>query len=130
MAGTPLKRRQQVEEDFLEASLHGCSSIAVTLLYRLVGGPGRPEPLFQVGGENPPELRCFVGLAPGHVGPGVVVREVGEVQAKTERSVALQDAAELLQVGRLAVGGQAHNLVLVAEFPEAEVLRDCGVVHP
>ena len=37
--------------------------------------------------------------------------------------------AKLIEVGRLTVGAEAHHLVFVAKFPEAEVLGDRGVVH-
>ena len=60
---------------------------------------------------------------PRHRGALDVVPEVVEAELVAE-AVAPDDPAEDVQVLRLAVGGEAHHLVLVAVLGEAEVLRD------
>ena len=58
-----------------------------------------------------------------------MVLEIFQSQAETDASVGADDLAELLEIGRLAVSGQAHHFVLVAEFAEAQVLRHGRVIH-
>ena len=62
-------------------------------------------------------------------GAFAVVHEIFQAQAKAERAVGENDAAELVEIGGLAVSGQAHDFEFVAKLPEAEVLRDGRVVH-
>ena len=55
--------------------------------------------------------------------------EVLKAQPERKRTIGINDPAEFVQEFRLAVGCQAHHLILVAEFPEANVLRQRGVIH-
>ena len=88
-----------------------------------------PETFFEIRGEKAAEHRGAVGLAPGHVGALALVREIFQAQAEGKRRVHVNDAAKFIEEFRLAVGGEAHHFVFVAEFPEAEILRERGVIH-
>src|SRR5579863_2557229 len=58
-----------------------------------------------------------------------MVREVAKVQPHTKRPADRDDVAKLLKISRRTVGSQAHDLVFVAKFAEAEVLRHCCIKH-
>ena len=97
--------------------------------WRVSSGPSAatrgPEVAFH---RRAPERRQLGRAAvPRHRGALDVVPEVVQVELVAE-AVAPDDPAELVQVARLAVGGEAHHLVLVAVLGEAEVLRDGRVV--
>jgi hypothetical protein len=86
---------------------------------------GRAEEGFEFGGEEGADLG-------GAVVPGVgdvfaVVTEVAEVEAIGAVGPNVDDLAHLGKEGGLAVGGEAHDFVLVAEMGEAEVLGEGGV---
>ena len=75
------------------------------------------------------EFGSLAGVAPGHVGTRAVMLEIFEAQAETDASVGAHDAAKLIQISRLAVSGQAHDLVFVAKLAKPEILRHGGVIH-
>src|SRR5580700_12332103 len=60
------------------------------------------------------------------------MREIVEAELEAEIAAVVaeaEDVAEGLEVCGLAVGGEAHHFVLVAEFQEAEILRDRAVIE-
>lgn len=67
------------------------------------------------------------GLVPGHGHPFGMVDKVVEVEFKAAVTADAHNLAHLVQIDRLAIGRQAHNLALVAIFGEAEPLGDRGV---
>ncbi len=92
-----------------------------------VGRAGGAERLDHPVGEDAPDRRR--PFVPGHVDALLVVQEV--VEAELEHGpVELHELAHLVEVARLAVGGEAHHLALVAVVREAEPLRDGGVEDP
>src|SRR5271165_6500145 len=58
-----------------------------------------------------------------------MVLEIVKAQAEADAAVGVNNFSEFVEVSRLAVRGEAHHFVFVAEFPEAEVLRNRGVIH-
>ena len=96
---------------------------------RLIRWRAGPEPLFEVGRKKPAEHRRAARIAPGHFGALLLMREIFEAEAERKRAVGAHDAAKLVQKFRLAIGREAHHFVFVAKFPEAEILRERGVVH-
>ena len=57
------------------------------------------------------------------------MREILETELEGKRRVHVNDTAKFVEKFRLAVRGQAHHFVFVAKFPEADVLRQRGVIH-
>ena len=90
----------------------------------------RPQPLGHVVRIHRAQLGSFIGVAPGHLRPGAVVLEIFQAQAEADAAVGADDAAEFIEIGRLAICGQAHHFVFVAEFAESQILRHRRVVHP
>ena len=64
-----------------------------------------------------------------HVHVSLMMDEVFEAQLKTA-ALYLQYPAELLLIPALAVRGEAHDLVFVAETRKSEVLRQGRVIEP
>src|SRR5215472_9923894 len=91
--------------------------------------PGWPKARGHVIGKHRAELRSFAGVAPGHFWAGAMVLEVIQPEAKARASIGADDAAELIQVGRLTIGSKAHDFVFVTELAKSEVLRNGGVIH-
>jgi len=58
-----------------------------------------------------------------------MVDEVIEIQAKSDAAAGAHDAAKFLEIRGLAIGGEAHDFVFIAEFAEAEILRDGAVIN-
>ena len=58
-----------------------------------------------------------------------MVFEIFESQAEADPSGVADNAAELVHIGGLAVSGQAHDFVFVAEFAKSQILRHGRVIH-
>src|SRR5271155_3193412 len=101
----------------------------MALLDRLIGLARGAETLFQISRKKAAEDRRAVRFAPGHVRALILMREISEAETEGERAVHANDPAKLIEKFRLAVRRQAHHFVFVAEFPEAEVLRERRIVH-
>ncbi len=102
---------------------------AARSLSRWVSSPrnsrGAPNTSAIFGREHRAERRRAVG--PRHLDALVVMREVAEVELVAHAVAEAHDVAQLRQERRLAVGGEAHQLVLVAERRQPEELREGGV---
>ena len=116
-------------ENFFERGLHAGREIVVALLERLVGEARGAEAFFEIRRKKPAENGSAVGITPGHVRALRLVREIFQAQAEGKRRVHVNDAAKFFEEFRLAVGSEAHHFVFVAKFPEADVLRERGVIH-
>ena len=117
---------QQVQVRLLQARLQRGRDVLVARLDRLALLARRSERLAQpLGVERPQRRRSAV---PGHVHALAVVEEVLEAEPE-EVAVEADDVAHHVEVARLAVGGEAHDLALVAPRAEAQVLRDRRVGH-
>ncbi len=58
------------------------------------------------------------------------MREIFKAEPEGQRPIGAHDAAKFVQISGLAIGGEAHHFVFIAELPEAEILRERGVIHP
>src|SRR5712675_478551 len=75
------------------------------------------------------QFGSLAGIAPGHFGASAVMLEVFKSETKAEASICANDAAKLIQVGRFAIGGEAHDFEFIAKLAEAKILRNGGVIH-
>ena len=129
LLGSGVQRAKHFEQDFFQARLQRGRAVAMHLFDRSRGIARGPQALGHVVGKHRAEFGSLIGVAPGHLRAGAMMLEILEAQAEADASVGADDAAELLQVGRLAVGGQAHDFVFVAEFAKSQILRDGRVIH-
>src|SRR5688572_12480344 len=96
----------------------------MTALDRRTGLSRRPQALLKmIGVEFPDHWRTFI---PGDLGPDFMVNEIIQPQLEARLSVPLQqhDLVEFILELRLAVRSEPHHLVLIAVFPEAQILRN------
>ncbi len=107
--------------------------LAARLKWRWVSGSSAlragPRRFSRYGEKRRPRTGVLVAVAPGHFRALALMREIFEAEAEGERLVGVNDAAKFLEKFGLAVRGEAHHFVFVAEFPEAEILRERGVIH-
>ncbi len=121
-----VQRFQQGKQGLLVHGLGTAGEIAVLLLERLARAALRSEQGFQ----------RVLAVQGAHLGTAVipavmdvvgVVAEAAQVKLEAAVRQHAHQFAHLRQVARLAVGRQAHDLVLVAEVREAEELGDDAV---
>src|ERR1700722_3502074 len=122
--GAPVRR-----ENFFQRSLHASGYIPVPLIERFSFFTRGPQPLFQISRKEPAKYWCPICFSPTHVRALALMREIFQAQVERQRPVGMDDEQKLLQKFRLAVSRQAHHFVFVAEFPEADVLGQRGVIH-
>src|ERR1700684_4636893 len=116
-------------ENFFERGLHACGNAAMALLEWPPLFARGPQPLFQVSREKPAQHRCAIRLSPTHVRALGLMREIFQTQAKRKRPIGIYYLAKFIGKFRFTVSRQAHHLVFVAKLPEADVLRQRGVIH-
>src|ERR1700734_2934479 len=116
-------------KDLFQRSLHACRYVVMPLLEWFAIFTRRAQTLFEIRGEKPAKHRRLICFPPSHIGALALMGEILEAQAERKGAIGINDAAEFVQKFRLAVRGQAHHFVFVAEFPKANVLRESGVVH-
>src|SRR5712672_2316964 len=75
------------------------------------------------------QFGSLAGIAPGHFGARAVMLEVFKSETKAEASICANDAAKLVQVCRLAIGGKAHDFKFIAKLAKAKILRNGCVIH-
>jgi hypothetical protein len=121
------ERAHQVEVRLLEHRLLRRGDVLVVFRHLAAGLAGRAERLHHPLGEDPTDRRRLV--VPGHVDALAVVGEVVQPELE-QRPVELDEPAHLVEVHRLAVRSEAHDLSLVAVVREAEPLRDRRVEDP
>ena len=129
LLGSGVQRAKHFEQDLFEARLQRGRAVTMHLFDRSRGIARRPQALGHVVGIHRAQFGSLVGVAPGHFRAGAMVLEIFESQAEADASVGADNVAELVQVGRLAVSGQAHDFVFVAEFAKSQILRHGRVIH-
>jgi hypothetical protein len=120
-AGLCLEPAGQVDQRLLEDPLDGAgdvreaAAVGAAQVDRVPGVAGRPEHFDEL---------ARIGSRGGEV-------ELEAVEVESERAVlgAAQDPADLVQVGGLAVRGEAHHLVFALVDGEAEERREGRVEH-
>ena len=129
LPGSGVQPAKHFEQDFFQARLQRGCAVAMHLLDRSRRIARRPQALGHIVGEHRAQLGSLVGIAPGHLRAGAMVFEILEPQPEADASIGADDAAELVEEGRLAVGAQAHHFVFIAELSKSQVLRDSRVIH-
>src|SRR5579862_9749171 len=99
------------------------------LIERFIRSPCWSEPFFEVRGKEPADYWSAGSIVPSHVRTIILMRKIFKSQAKGKRWTRPNNTLKFVEKRRLAVCRQAHDLVFVAEFPEAEILSECCVIH-
>src|SRR6185437_451014 len=73
--------------------------------------------------------RRAVRITPRHFSTLRLVNEVIQSQPERNRSIGSRNFTELIEEFGLPIRSKPHHLVLIAEFPESEVLSQSGVIH-
>src|SRR6516162_490002 len=76
LAGFRRERSPMCCQHFFERSLHARRKIVMALFERLFRFARGPEPLLEVGREKSSEHRSLAGVAPRHLGPLILMREM------------------------------------------------------
>src|ERR1700686_2153276 len=121
---------QHPEINFFEARLQRGSEITVALLERLIRTAYRSEVASHFGREQFSKSGGLVGFGPAHFRSGAMMGEVVEAETETVGArlfVKADDIAKSFKIIGLTVGAKAHHFVFIAEFQEAEILRDSAV---
>ena len=121
--------RDVLQQNFFECRLHARREVAMALFNRLFGFACGAKPHFQVVREQSAENRSRACIAPSHFWALDLVREIVEIQPKLHAAIGAHDFAKLIEETRSAIGAEAHHFVFIAEFPEAEILSQGGVVQ-
>lgn len=112
-------------DDDLKLLLAACRDVADTLVDRLSRQATRAKDFLQELGEDPLLPRREVGGVDLRVAEALV-----ECLIEVEPwPVGPQDFVERLEIGRLPVGREAHELVLVVGHLEAEILGQHSVIE-
>src|SRR5436853_5631971 len=128
LARTRMQGVQYSEQHFLKPRLGRCGDISMPLLDGGAGLSRCTQPLFYIGRKEPTERGRPIRLAPGHLGAVSVVDEIVEPEREWGSVRRADDAAELIEMGGLAIGRQTHYFVLVSILPEAEKLCERRIV--
>ena len=129
LPGSGVQRAKHFEQDLFQARLQRGRAVTMHFFDRSRGIARGPQAFGHIVGEHRAELGSLVGIAPGHLGPVRWCLKYFEAQAETDASVGANDVAEFIQISRLAVSGQAHDFVFIAEFAKSQVLRHGRVIH-
>src|ERR1700676_1676859 len=129
LARPGVQRTKHIEQNFFETRLQGRGAVAMYFLNGRRRIAGRSQTFGHVIREHRAQLGSFAGIAPGHFGAGAMMLEVFKAQAEAEASIAANDAAKLIEVGRFTVGGEPHDFEFITEFAESKILRNSGVIH-
>ena len=129
LLGSGVQRAKHFEQDLFQPRLQRGRAVAMHLFDRSRGIARGPQAFGHVVGEHRAQLGSLIGIAPGHLRAGAMVLEILESQAEADAAVGADNVAELVQISRLAVSGQAHDFVFVAEFAKSQVLRHGRVIH-
>ena len=122
---------QHTEVNFFEPRLQSGREIAMPLFEQSFGRARGPAKfLAHFPRKHLAESGGLVRLGPGHFRAGTMVREIfkGQLEAVGSRArVEGDNIAHGVELLRLAVRGETHDLVLVAEFQKTKILRDGAV---
>src|SRR5437773_12519197 len=130
LARTRMQGVQQVEQHLLKPRLERRGDILMPLLDGGAGLSRCTQPLFCIGRKEPTKRGRPIRLAPGYLGAVSVVDEIVESEREWGSVRRADDAAELIEMGGLAIVRQTPHLVLISILPEAEKLGERGVVEP
>src|SRR5579864_7752177 len=115
----------EMEEDFLEAMLHGVRQIHGTLHDLSVRFARWAKHLDHAAGKMARQLHCSIGL---DLHAFVAAQRLEKIQIKPETRIAgHKQLANLLAIPVAAIRGKAHDLAFISVFVVADELADHGV---
>jgi len=91
----------------------------VPFLQRFLRSANGPKAIRHFVRKHFAEYRCLIGLGPGHLRARTVMREVVESQSEAVAvgtAIESHDIAKSVELLRMAVCGEPHYFVLVAEL--------------